>query len=370
MREMFPWHDIILFAGIGGGLTYIAATASNVRNFSDRMRGTIVGVLHACMSTGPALIMLVYNSFFLQDHVTDVQNQDLSGFFIFLTISFGVINLLGIGVYGHYPPDDPEEEALITDSVHSDDEGDVKERRDLERSQRSLALTGSCTNLTLPNAAAPERKVPDVLTVDYQLLFWPFIILTALQMMYIQNLTIILVSFGETQYTIIFPYLTPILGTIAKPVIGMVSDMGIKYVPRITFIIAGGAISVVLWVISAYLINYISVVLIATTLCDIAAYFVYALGPALIIEHFGLASFSRNWGLVMGGFAVTTSLLFFLFGTVYDKYTAEGTELCVGLQCYTITFLVCSGLSAIALVCSVGYYVRNKPPKENNPERA
>jgi len=365
-----------LIAGIGGGLTYMTSTVANVRNFGERSRGTIVGVLHASLSAGPAILIVVYEQVYMTDYVNEPAEQDIQGFFVFLTVAFGFINLLGVLVYDYYPPDDPEKFPLVTDSQDSINSisaasaassmesqlsrKEIERSIKIERSRQHAEMTGSCHNLEVPSDEPEQQSIMVFLTVDFQLLFWPFTILTALQMMFVQNLTTVLVSFDQEAYLILFPYLTPILGTLAKPLIGMVSDLTVKQIPRTWYIIFGALASVILWLSSAYLISDISVIVIATTLCDLAAYFVYALGPAIVIERYGLASFSQNWGIVMGGFSIMTSILLFILGAVYDQNvdTESVLHICKGLHCYFTTFIISSMFSVVALVCSVVYHVR------------
>ena len=121
----------------------------------------------------------------------------------------------------------------------------------------------------------------------------------------------------------------------------------------------------VLWLMSAYLIENIEVIVVSTALCDIAAYFVQALGPALLIERFGMSSFSHNWGFIMLGFAVMTSVLLIIFGAVYDNHTDPLSKVCYGMDCYSITFLVSAGVSIVALLCSVVYHIKRKYKPES-----
>lgn len=373
-----------LVAGIGGGLTYMIATASNVRNFSDQSRGTVVGILHAALSAGPAVLIMVYENFYMED--IDPNKQDVQGFFLFLTISFGAVNLLGILVYDYYPPDDPEKFPLVADaydqsgSVVSGDstvcsmesqksKKEIERSVKLERSRQHAEITGSCNVLKFPAEEPEKPSLMVFVTLDFQMMLWPFIILTALQMMFVQNLTIVLESFHQEAYSIVFPFLTPILGTVAKPLIGIVSDLSVQQIPRTVYIIVGSLISVFVWLLSAFLIEQISVIVIATTLCDIAAYFVYSLGPALVIERFGLASFARNWGLIMGGFSIMTAGLLSIFGAVYDGHSGA-SHTCFGTSCFYATFLVSTGVSILALICSIVYHIRRSQRLAIEPLRS
>ena len=59
--------NVFSCAGLGYGFTYMVGTAANIRNFSIKKRGLVVGVLHAFLSVGPAMVMLVYTEFYLND---------------------------------------------------------------------------------------------------------------------------------------------------------------------------------------------------------------------------------------------------------------------------------------------------------------
>lgn len=331
-----------------------------------------MGVLHASMSSGPALLMLIYNSFFMKGHITDEENQDVGGFMIFVAIVFFLVNLLGLLCYDYYPPSegtDNESTPLITDTArvtltetfqHTDVLA-VSMEVDPQMVQRLMAVT-------------PANDTPTGIHVllcrDYQLLFWPSVILAALQMMFVQNLTTILASFGQQEYNTVFPYVTPILGTLLKPLVGLVSDLSINYVARSHFLILGAGFDLLMWIITIFFIYNLGVVLTETLFLDIAICLIFSLVPTLIIEKFGIKDFPRNWGLVFCGFAILTGVLVTIFGVVYDAHVPPGALDCLGRQCFAWTFVLSSVLSLLALVCFAVYiYYEHKQNKADRKAR-
>jgi len=427
-----------IIAGTGYGFTYMVGTASNIRNFSVKRRGLVVGVLHAFLSIGPAIVMLVYDEFYIHEYEFINQGkQDVGGFFLFIAVTLGVINFFGILVYDYYPPESEEDETLrliISDVLHNQSQsaphkqfcanddpnentapsyynsnpdlhrenskgGDRVRYDSLKYSATTLSnahseggqsgvhqLSGSgwynnsttakkASEFTLSNGH-PELKsleasshhtqgrVNSLLTLDFHLLYWSFIILLAIQMMFVQNLTIILVSFNEEEYLTIFPYLTPVLGTIVKPLVGYLSDVTSSWLPRIGFIVTGAVMDLFVWIFSIFLIEYISIVLLATTLADFAAYFVLTLGPVILIDKFGLDTFSRNWGLVITGYAILTGAFLGVFGFVYEEHTLGDSEECYGATCFISTFIICAVVSLLSIILTIIYGGRNKIPQE------
>lgn len=401
-----------LIAGVGGGLTYMASTASNVRNFSQQWRSTVVGVLHAFLSAGPALIMVVYNMCFDGEN-RDETKHDLGGFFLFLVAAFGVVNLLGVVSFGHYPPEEEEENGLInpalddsskefeksdvsivgavpyesintamaTDHKRSASQGSVAPAFD--RARLASAVEQDLLNCSVASGymlshrdqsgmqasqiGKDKSMRPDLLTWDFHLIFWPFVVMLAFQMVFVQNLTIILQSFKEEEYNSAFPYLTPILGTFCKPLLGFVSDYWSRSLSKMSFIIFGCIIDLLCLLLSIWTLQYVSVVLVTTTLVDIAAYVVYTVGPAILIERFGLGAFSKNWGFVMAGFAIMTGIFLFIFGGMYDLAIDRLTNVdtCYGQGCFTVTFIVMSATSLLVSVFAILYYIkqtRNRAP--------
>lgn len=94
---------IYIFQGFGAIFTYMAAMTTNIHNFTGKHRGKIIGLLDASFSAGPAIMAVVYGSFFVNGHDNDEQNQDLQGFYLTSAIAFAVINALGIAFLGLYP---------------------------------------------------------------------------------------------------------------------------------------------------------------------------------------------------------------------------------------------------------------------------
>ena len=86
--------------------------------------------------------------------------QNVQGFFLFLTIAFGVVNLLGVLVFDYYPPDDPEKYPLVNDAHDSVGSGvstvcsmeSQRSKKEMERSvklERSRQHAGTSVSLFL-----------------------------------------------------------------------------------------------------------------------------------------------------------------------------------------------------------------------------
>lgn len=87
----------------------------------------------------------------------------------------------------------------------------------------------------------------------------------------------------------------------------------------------------------------------------------FGIGPVLVFEWFGMASFSRNWGLMSLSPVLGGNVYNLVFGHVYDSHVAPGSHShrCYeGEDCYRAVFILTTLGCTLALLISITLVVR------------
>ncbi len=87
----------------------------------------------------------------------------------------------------------------------------------------------------------------------------------------------------------------------------------------------------------------------------------FGICPSLVLEFFGLASFSQNWGWTSLSPVVAGNLFNLLFGRIYDSHVPAGStthECYEGEECYRSVFVVTTWCALLATLCSLALIFR------------
>nr|KAG5708915.1 hypothetical protein BaRGS_009324 [Batillaria attramentaria] len=337
-------QDLFFFvSGFGAIFTYMAAMTTNCLNFSDRHRGKVIGLLDAFFSAGPAVMALAYGSFFVKGHVHDEENQDLRGFYLTSAIAFIVINFLGIIFLGRYGEGEivstqtfDSTNTLVTNAADSNPQPEKKKRINPDASDEDV--TG--------------KKL--FCQFDFQYLLWAYILCASLQLTFQMNITTFLKSSHLEEHSTLFTTLTFVSGTIAKFVIGFLSDVIVERVPRVVVILVTTLFQTGVLVLCIFKGDTYFVLMLALWLVGISNGATWCLTPVMTSEFFGMKFFGRNWGFMMIGVAFVGLAVQKVFGALYDNEIHEpGVTDCYGLHCFRWSFAVMAVLS----LCSVLLYV-------------
>lgn len=88
------------------------------------------------------------------------------------------------------------------------------------------------------------------------------------------------------------------------------------------------------------------------------------IAPAITSEIFGMTHFATNYSMLQMGPAIgSTALATYLAGTIYTRTAHKHGEqdTCHGSDCFRLTFLVCGGLSILAIMASIVLWRRSQP---------
>lgn len=335
------------FSGFGAIFMYMASLMTSMQNFLPKHRGTVVGILDAAFSAGPALVALVYGEVFVNGHIHDEQNQNLRGFYLMVACLFAVIGVLGIIILGSYPAEglnsDPQMTGIVDqDSFNINDSKDSVQKKTEEEEPE-------VTGLKL------------LLNFDYHFLMWSYVFCAGLQLMFQTNVTTYLKSFGQEDKSTLFTVLIPVVATVSKLLCGLVSDLIAGSVPRVIILLLLNIVQTIAMIVLIFFSNSISILVIGVLAIGIANGANWCLTPTMLSEYFGMKYFGRNWGWTMIGNALGGFGIQQIFGVIYESNIhQQGVTDCFGLKCFTWSFIMAAVLSFCACIFNLGLFERHR----------
>ena len=321
---------VFLVSGTGSIAFYMVALATNIPNFNPKHRGKFVGTMDGSFSAGPAILAFVYGSFFVNGHVTDEENQNLKGYFLLLVILSAVVGVLGWLFLKQIP-------------------FDTGRQHDLQQATEDTPLmTSSQTVLDITGMALLKR-------FDFHFLFWTSAMCGGLQLMYQNNITAYLKSFGQEGYSTLFTTLNPIAAVASKFLAGFLSDALLKKIPRTAILFIYNLIQTLVLTCCIFFGNKLAVTTTTVIIVGMANGAMWCLTPVILSEYFGLKYFGRNWGLFMLGNAVSGLVLQEVYGRLYDSSIEfSGRTQCYGLKCFRWSFTTVAVLSLCSCIFNIG----------------
>lgn len=107
---------------------------------------------------------------------------------------------------------------------------------------------------------------------------------------------------------------------------------------------------------------------IATALIGLSSGFVFAAAVSITSELFGRNSVGVNQNILITNIPIGSLFYGYMAGSVYDTNASIGTKsvvsdsvVCVGSNCYFVTFLFWGCLSVLGFVCSLFLFIRTRP---------
>ena len=339
----------ICFTGFGSIFTYMAALTTGIANFDAKYRGTVIGLLDAFFSAGPAIMAAIYGGCYVNGHVTDEENQNLGGFLLLSATLFAIVNALGIAFLATYPAHVTETSATGNtengvpylgedDSVPIIPENVICAKGEISRDLTGFAL---CKN------------------IDFQFLTWVMVFCAGLQLMFQANITTYLKSFNLERFSTVFTIIVPMSQTIFKLTNGALSDIIIDRVPRALLLLITNVLQTLILAVCIFFADQFTVLLISTLVIGMANGTLYCLTPTILSEFFGTKYFARNWGWILLSNGIGGLLFQQVYGALYDvSITKEGATDCYGLRCFTWSFVMAAVVSFCAVVLNVGVVER------------
>ncbi|VDI02489.1 Hypothetical predicted protein [Mytilus galloprovincialis] len=346
-------------AGFGAIFLYMAAMTTNSINFNPKHRGKIVGILDASFSAGPAIMALLYGKIFAAGHVHDEENQNLGGFYLTTAISFAVIGIMGVSFLNSHPYGGERQIDEIS----------------LRVNESTIAGTFEVVNDTGP----PIRNVTGLkllLRFDYHFIAWSYIFCAGLQLMFQNNIQTYLKTFDLEEYTTLFGTVNPVCGVLSKFVVGFVSDMIVKKVPRVALLLIFNIVQTITLTLCIFFSDQFVMLVAALLVIGLANGAVWCLTPTMISEFYGLKYFGRNWGATIFGNAIGGFVVQQVYGWTYDNsIRIKGATDCkAGVHCFTWSFAMAAVLSLCACIFNIGLLqyqndIKNRQSRTQNEPR-
>lgn len=335
--------------------------------------------MDAIFGASGSLFILIYKLAFSGSFWSShEEEQNLIGFFLFLSAScgfVGIISVIGLREYktprrpsivSDVPslPDvreytAPAYEYPRTDSMSTMAEDEDDDLIPIVGTRPRLRLLIDGRPSTQPRSSTPDSEdetgdagrndaVGLALLKDarFHCLIWPFIFIGGVCFVVITNIEYVLKSVHVDDYIVICILAAAISNGFARILCGIISDRYVDRIPRANVLCFT---LIPLLVVSGFVIFYMDeafvLVLWAVTL-GLAFGSLWCLVPTIISESYGMKYFGVNWGCTLFVSALVSFGLQRLFGFLYDMHVPSGSLFCEGVQCFRVTSMIFVGLIA------------------------
>lgn len=345
----------------------MSALGTNVRNFRDKHRAKIIGLLDACFGGSPAIFVLVYSEFYTNGHVEDQQNQNVAGFMLLFAIWFAIANFLCVLFLRIYPPDTENISHYVSKSGRAQVEecdktaigasaGDAQTYSSLDHNASINADVPDSGDLSNePDRRSEIKKILFLfLNWKFQYLLWMFIFASVVGLAFVNNVTVVTKSVGLSEIDPVVTALIPVTGILARFTLGPLSDHIKDRFARINILLITNVIFAASQFMCIYLADRSWAFILANILSGISIGSLWTFVPAVISEYFGLPDFGRNWGIVillaaLAGIGVQAG-----YGMIYQSFiTDPHSTNCYGLVCVKWNFVMMCGLTVCAVLLNV-----------------
>ena len=365
-----------------------------MKNFLPEHRAKVVGLLDTMFGCSPAVFAILYASVFSGGHFEDPENQNVAGFMLMFAVLYGVTNLLCVFALREVPPDEnvsytemrdkanvktrslgPEYKSITllsdeslsscSNDANSTDEFDVMDSNDSNLNEqigpRTIDMENDASGskwMAIHNFIVQALK--RVLSTDFQLLFWTFIINVATASMIYNNITVVLKSTNIVEHQTVFTVIIGAVGVPTRLIISVLSDWFKPTVPRSITLVLASAINLFCHVMCSLYSDSYEVLLTVTILIGIVLGIMWMMGPTITSEMFDLEHFGFNWGVFLFGHSMLVFAVQWIFGSVFDSHSIPGTHDCSGNECFRGSFIVSSCMIAVSLVTSIILFAKTK----------
>eukprot|EP00164_Ancoracysta_twista_P003441 GFYU01004590.1.p1 GENE.GFYU01004590.1~~GFYU01004590.1.p1 ORF type:complete len:474 (-),score=122.47 GFYU01004590.1:70-1491(-) len=322
----------LFYALVGQGSIglYMAGLLSNVRNFSPKHRGIIVGLLASGFGLSAALFAAIKKGAF---------EGDPANFLLMLAITLGASGLGGAALMTVVGP--PEEDDAV----------------DLEKSGllENESLAGHDNEQKTKNVS--DDDVVDITgmelarTPQYWVLFALFGLGCGAGLMFISNVGLLAMSHDLQSKKALYTQITSYSNCAGRLIVGFASDATKNKLTR-PFWILVSMLSMLLT--HSLLAADQGNALFAGLILDGLSYgALFSIVPTFLSERFGVLHFGFNWGVTTLALAAGNLILGKVAGAVYDAHGhtgKDGSPVCNGDICFETTFVVSSLCAATGCV--------------------
>ena len=388
--------------GLASSGGYSSALATNVVNFSPDARGTIVGIIVGGFGISAFVFAQIYNGGYGPNKVTE--------FFVLLACCLGFVFAAGVVLLRKlvYVPKEPVgDDAYIANTTNaaaggSDVESVSSSQHYGEHAQSAGKDYGSVNKPLLAASGSSGAQqavevvghsggdeVPEVVgelhgwglatSLDYWLLYFTLVAGLGCGLMYINNLSSILVSINEghlsksalSSRTSLLVGALSIANCIGRVAFGSSSDAVVPRVgiPHASFLCLAMSMMVVAQALNAFVFLSLESVWATTIVTGLAYGGLFAIGPTCV-SRFSLKFFATNWSITSTAAGVGGNILNTIYGVIYDDHQPSGSDKCFGHACYQSSFYISFAVAAAGLFsAAILTHRRSRAPPPVIPTR-
>ena len=197
-----------------------------------------------------------------------------------------------------------------------------------------------------------------MLSAEYVTVAAVCLLVGAVADLYWSNIVFMLQSAASLLQAPTHTILLPVCSTVGRLLSGVLSDLLLRRynVSRATALAVPTAL--LLCVLPFLIAATPYVFYAASVFVGLSQGALYAVGPTFTSERFGMGTLGRNWGFVLVAVACAELLLNFVSAQLYAAHiTGAGSTVCVGVECYRYSYVLCLCLLVPAVLGNL-YLIR------------
>ena len=300
----------------------------------------------------------------MNGHVTDVANQNIGGFFLFLWITLTLFSIVAVVFLRNY-----------TEPVYDT----LNEQADTKSPELSETVSENKQNFTNTIASEKMEMIPLITDedcdeprhlhqsikegfqhVDTHLLLWGLVISMPSGFVFLNNITVMLESFRQLDMASAFVIAVPLIALAVKLAVVYVSD---KYNHKISRVSLGVVMCVppcFLTFLCIFLGDHTALIGLTFTLSVCGTETNFGLLPLALSERFKPDLFYYVFSMGDGFPAIVVIVIQLILGSFYEAQITGDGHICYGLQCFTYSFILLFIQQAIGIVLLGLYCYRQR----------
>ncbi|EFC44765.1 predicted protein [Naegleria gruberi] len=352
---------MIMGSGSAGG--YLASISTNLKNFSEKNRGLVVGVLASCFGLSSFVFSSIY---------TYVFSGELEGYLYFTAI-FGTVVIFSGCIFMNSiaKKEEPKKEAEKTLLPPPQEEIQDQQQEEGAVVTYEEAAEPQVEKKVYADISANKSLEPPVnnpfgmlMTLDFYIMFIVYMIGSGCGLVIINNLGAIVIAYGgyNGQQNLMVQLLS-IFNCLGRIAFGFLSDKFLlpKYhLTRVTFF----NIAVLMMGVMHFIFAWAPVNSLYFFIC-VMGFFnggIFSLAPSFCSERFGAKYFGMNFSIMnLAAACGSYGLATFVTGQLYQiNIDAPRTTTCHGHDCFQLTFFITSSLCGFAFILGLFLQYRTR----------
>eukprot|EP01102_Stenamoeba_stenopodia_P006621 TRINITY_DN1828_c0_g3_i1.p1 TRINITY_DN1828_c0_g3~~TRINITY_DN1828_c0_g3_i1.p1 ORF type:complete len:548 (-),score=96.92 TRINITY_DN1828_c0_g3_i1:16-1659(-) len=348
----------LFVVGQGSNFAYSAALQTQLLNFPPHHRGKAVGLIDGLYGASAAIFSTIYATTFGSS--SNVDDQNLAGFFLFLASVLASVNILGVLVLQRVPwVEDPvDEETTATPPGTTDEQLEPFLKEKTINASKVYAHGEEEESNGLDVTGLALMKLPS---------FWLnisiFGLTGGLGLIFTNNIGYIIGAMQKpASVTKTMSIIIPVASCLGRLISGLLSDMTMKWISRtawqtLAIILIGSAYWLLAFKMSSNIAMGVACALLGTGFGTLNS-----ISPTHIGDSFGVPNFGKNWGTIILASASFAFIFQIIVGKIYQRHavTIDSSSVCYGVNCYQASLMIAGGILLFVFVLSIINVIRTK----------